>query len=202
MTIDTDALLRRVDDAERRYQDARAALRNQDGTPIYTDHDAREAAASMDFRKALSAISAEVDTAAAEASATLAALDHADPTAGLTTDELTRVDVRSRLLTEDARDLPTDVVLARARAALESGARGERYTWLRVIRSLVRGKDEREGLTLRALADELAASLTDQAARSRAEATIAAAQTVSGEIGAKRYMAQTYGGRRTTAGTR
>ena len=119
MTIDTDALLRRVDDAERRYQDARATLRNQDGAPIYTDHDAREAAAAMDFRKALSAISAEVDTAAAAASVALAALDHADPTAGLTTDELTRVDVRSRLLAEDARDLPAETLIARARGACE-----------------------------------------------------------------------------------
>src|SRR3712207_3649662 len=110
MPLDPDAQMRAIDEAERRYQEARAALLKPDGTPVYTDHDEREAALWFDFRRDLSRITTAVDAATAEARATLAALARADPTAGLATEELTRTDVRSRLLTEDARDIPLETV--------------------------------------------------------------------------------------------
>jgi len=84
--------MRAIDEAERRYQEARAALLKPDGTPVYTDHDEREAALWFDFRRDVSAITKAVDEAITEARATLAARAQADPTAGLTAEELTRAD--------------------------------------------------------------------------------------------------------------
>ena len=192
MTLDADAQMREIDAAERRYQEARAALLRPDGTLVYTDHDERETSLWFDFRKDLSRITSAVDVATAEARATLAALAQADPTAGLTTDDLARADLRSRLLAEDARDLPGETVTARARAALEGGSRADRYAHLRVLRSLLRDLDPREGLALRTLADELAASLTDQTKRQAAERTLEAAGAVAAHIGATRYRVETY----------
>jgi len=194
MTFDAAALERRIDAAAHQFGEQRRALVRADHSPLYApaEQRAREQAASVAFRQELTRIGQAADAARDAATATLAETETADITAGFSTDELTRADVRSRLLAEDARDLPQDVVITRARLALDGGVRDERYTQLRVARSLLRGQDEREGVALRHVAAELAASLQDATKRDQAERTIADADRVSGTLGVVRYETERY----------
>ena len=124
MTFDAAALERRIDAAAHQFGEQRRALVRADHSPLYApaEQRAREQAASVAFRQELTRIGQAADAARDAATATLAETETADITAGFSTDELTRADVRSRLLAEDALDLPQDVVIARARLALDGGA--------------------------------------------------------------------------------
>ena len=216
MSTDPTALERDIDAAEARYQQALAALNRPDGSPMYAPDEQREReqAARAAFSKDLAAISERLDA--------IVAVEAVDPTKTMTTVELERIGLRTPIVTEDLRNLPEAVQVARLRAALTSGERAERYVALRAGRALLAERNARRGqepTTLRngrpvvtppdyselaAVVRELEAGFIDSARRQRAEERIAAAQRVSGALGARRYMAAQYGPdrRRATVGTR
>ena len=209
MTVDPTTLERDIDAAEARYQAALADLTRPDGAPRYSpaEHTERETAAHATFRRDLAALNDRLGAIVTDARAELLTVAASDPTKGFTTSELERVNLRTSIVTEDLRQLPEDVQVARLRAALTSGERAERYIALRAGRAVLAERErEREqrrndnrGVpmpdysALAAVMRELEAGFIDSARRERAEERIAAAERVSAQIGVRRYMASTYG---------
>ena len=207
MSTDPDAIERDIDTAEARYQAALADLTRPDGAPRYSpaEHTERETAAHATFRRDLAALNDRLDAIVTDARAALLTVAASDPTKGFTTSELERVNLRTSIVTEDLRQLPEDVQVARLRAALTSGERAERYIALRAGRAVLaeREREQRRNdnrgvpmpdySALAAVVRELEAGFIDSARRERAEERIAAAERVSAQIGVRRYMASTYG---------
>ena len=207
MTVDPTTLERDIDAAEARYQAALADLTRPDGAPRYSpaEHTERETAAHATFRRDLAALNDRLGAIVTDARAELLTVAASDPTKGFTTSELERVNLRTSIVTEDLRQLPEDVQVARLRAALTSGERAERYIALRAGRAVLaeREREQRRNdnrgvpmpdySALAAIVRELEAGFIDSASRERAEERIAAAERVSAQIGVRHYMASTYG---------
>lgn len=207
MTFDPAALERTIDGAESRYRESLTSLARPDGAPRFSPAEQREQEDRIRsaFRAELAGVGEQLDTAITTAEAEIAAVDAVDPTSSFATSELERISVRTAIVTDDLRHLPGAQQLARFRAVVDSGDRAERYAYLRAGRMLLAEQEtdagDRRGVLPRSMTPigELVAVLergfTDVPRRERAEARIAAAQSVSFKLGETRYMAVTYGSR-------
>jgi hypothetical protein len=119
----------RIEEAVRTKEVATAALYRPDGTPRFADaeHKERERAVERQFRATMDRIEAGIEERFERASRELEALEHGDPAAGLSTDELQRAAAMSGFMGADAEKVSVQVLSQRARTAVASGDRAALY---------------------------------------------------------------------------
>ena len=122
---------RRVRQATRDYERGKAALFDQQGRPIYVDHDTRLTALERALDRALAEAHDAVNAVRATAVAIEQAEEHADPAGRLTEAELARANARALFVREDAERLPLDQLATRLRQALAGDDRALVFLLLR-----------------------------------------------------------------------
>jgi hypothetical protein len=163
----------RIDAAAQRHEEAVAALYRSDGSQVYSDseHAAREAELRRQFDAELVAIEGSIEEHIARAEEELLRLDHGDPAAALSTEELQRASALTTFVSDAVYRIEDHDALAnRTRAVIASGDRTAMFLYahhLRAKASDTTFASEHDHLRLRALASELDRALSPERAESR-----------------------------------
>ena len=112
----------RIQEATTRRQQQEAQLYRSDGSKYFSDqeHAERMAAIRAEHARAFDAIEADLADRADRAQAELEALEHADPAAGLSTEELQRAAATKAFVADEMADLSLADLARRCRAAASS----------------------------------------------------------------------------------
>jgi hypothetical protein len=102
-----------------------AKLYREDGTKLYSEdeHAERMSDIGRRFRAAMDAIDEEVEAQVAAAEETLLVAENADPTDGLSTEELASANVRRPFVSDEVFTLTLEKLVDRCRAVLAQGDR-------------------------------------------------------------------------------
>jgi hypothetical protein len=121
-----------IEQATSHRQQQEGALYHPDGSKIFADAEHREhlRAIEREFATTMDKIQAAIEERAERARGELAALEHADPAAGLSTDDLQRAAALSAFVGEEVEGLSLADLARRLRAAASSGDRAGSYALL------------------------------------------------------------------------
>ena len=113
----------RIEEAASRREQQEAQLYRPDGSKVFGDqeHAERMAAIRAEHARTFDRIEAEIEERAERAQGELAALENADPAAGLLTHEVQRASALSGFVADEVADLSLAALARRCRAAASSG---------------------------------------------------------------------------------
>lgn len=153
-----------IDQAAERYETERANLYRTDGSRRHTDeeHAEKETALRREFGAALDAVAPAIETRIETAEQEVLKLEHADPSAALTAEELTSAGARRAFVESEVFRLDADGLAQRARAVIATGDRSGMFLYANAIRAKAGDPifgSEAERLGLQEIAGELEAAL-------------------------------------------
>jgi hypothetical protein len=166
-----DDLRRRIDQAAEAFERAKRALVRSDGCAKFSlvEYQELEQVAQNDFNATLSRIEDEIEGRIASAEEKLYRMEHADPSAALTAEELEAANATRSFVSDEAFSLSRDALAERVRAVIASGDRVGAYLYSHIIRTMASDAEYGDGaeadrLRLEGLAKELETALDPQAA--------------------------------------
>jgi hypothetical protein len=168
------ALRERIDAAAKSFERAKKSLMRPDGLTKYSlpEHNELEAVAQNDFNAALNRIGDEIEGRIASAEEKLHRMEHADPSAALTAEELEAANARRAFISDEVFNHSAEGLTDRVAAIISGGDRVAQFLYLHYLRARASessaGEEgnipETERYRLKELAAELEAALDPEAA--------------------------------------
>jgi hypothetical protein len=164
-------LRQRIDEAAERFEKARRALLRPDGGSKFSivEHQELEGVAEKEFHDRLSRVEDEVEGRVARVEERLLRLEHSDPSASLTAEELEAANARRAFISDEVLSLSPEALEQRIRALISAGDRAGAFVYANLLRSLANDAEygdpaaEANRLRLEQLARELEAALDPEA---------------------------------------
>lgn len=194
MSFRVSRIATELETARETYDAGLAALKRPDGRAVYSteEEQQRRQEITATYRAAEQQARDRVTEIVTQAEQQLAATSVADPLTRLEGSELDRASKLRGFISDDYATLPGELLVARAREALQSGDKALCAVHLRAGRQLVAERPN-EGYELRSVLSQLEDVIIDVQARDAAQATIDAAQRLQVRMAGAGYLQRVYG---------
>lgn len=115
----------KIDQAAKTFEEKRSNLYRPDGSKVFSDaaHTERESVLRQELNATLDHIGREIEQKITAHEQEVLKLEHADPSAALTTEELSRANARSAFVADEVFGLSVDALASRMKAVAASGDR-------------------------------------------------------------------------------